>query len=623
MSLGLTPTQQSILGSTVQFCDETLAPNSIYRYLYDHAAKLFPDESFADLFQNIGRCSIPPQIVAVVMVLQRLEGLSDREAVDRFTYDMRWKYAAGGLEFTHPGFVHTVLVGMRERLRQSAAPNRVFDVVLQVAKQAGMVGRKRVLDSTPIYDAVATQDTVTLLRSGIRGVLKAAAGALEAELRGVLQRDDDYATAGKPACDWTDPEARLALVDALCRDAMAILAVVNEQALEPKLREAAALLATIIGQDIEETQDGRFAIARRVAKDRVISTVDPEARHGHKSKARSFDGYRGHISVDPDSEIITATAVSPGNTGDAAAAPELLAEVLPDAVSVQDTGSDDEDPDGSTGPATGGSCPPVGGTSDQAMAEPQGQEGGSDVPIEIYGDAAYGTAELVERVAGCGARPYLKVQQPCAQGGKLSKAAFSVDLEQGTVACPSGQMATIRRRADGSGLARFGAVCRDCALRDQCTTSKRGRLIQIHAKEAVLQVERSRQTCADWQEQYRKTRPKVERKLGHLVRRYCGGRRARVRGRRRIAQDFAMLAAARNLQRLAALNVAPGSRPTPAVDGLNGGARGASLAFQAQNGASHRRRGASAGACEAPRHQAVCRPYAFLSFRQAQYPSLQ
>jgi len=110
MSLGLTPTQQSILGSTVQFCDETLAPNSIYRYLYDHAATLFPDESFADLFQTRGRCSIPPQIVAVVMILQRLEGLSDREAVDRFAYDMRWKYAAGGLEFTHPGFVHTVLV---------------------------------------------------------------------------------------------------------------------------------------------------------------------------------------------------------------------------------------------------------------------------------------------------------------------------------------------------------------------------------------------------------------------------------------------------------------------------------------------------------------------------------
>lgn len=608
MSLGLTPTQQSILGSTVQFCDETLAPNSTYRYLYEHAAKLFPDASFADLFQSIGRCSIPPQIVAVVMVLQRLEGLSDREAVDRFTYDMRWKYAAGGLEFTHPGFVHTVLVGMRERLRRSAAPNRVFDVVLQVAKQAGMVGRKRVLDSTPIYDAVATQDTVTLLRSAIRGVLKAADGALEAELRGVLQRDDDYATPGKPACDWNDEEARLALVDALCRDAMAILALVQEQTLEPKLYEAVALLATILGQDIEETEQGRFAIARRVAKDRVISTVDPEARHGHKSKARGFDGYRGHISVDPDSEIITATAVTPGNTGDAAAAPELLAEALPGGISPQDTDDDDEGPEGSAGPTPGPPNPPGAGPcgpSGQAALEPQERGRESEAPIEIYGDAAYGTAELVERVIDGGARPYLKVQQPCRQGGRFSKAAFSVDLEQGTVSCPSGQLATIRRRADGSGLARFGAVCRDCALRDQCTTSNRGRLIQIHAREAVLQAERSRQTCAEWQEQYRKTRPKVERKLGHLMRRYHGGRRARVRGRQRVEHDFAMLAAARNIQRLALLNVRPETGPVVAVGTCGGVSRGGRPGRRVHGGALDRQCGVSAGAQRPSRHQAV------------------
>lgn len=620
MSLGLTPTQQSILGSTVQFCDETLAPNSIYRYLYDHAATLFPDESFADLFQTRGRCSIPPQIVAVVMILQRLEGLSDREAVDRFTYDMRWKYAAGGLEFTHPGFVHTVLVGMRERLRRSAAPNRVFDVVLRVAKQAGMVGRKRVLDSTPIYDAVATQDTVTLLRSAIRGVLKVAGSPLEAELRGALKRDDDYATAGKPACDWTDPEARLALVDALCRDAMAVLAILNEQTLEPALREAATLLATVIGQDIEETEDGRFAIARRVAKDRVISTVDPEARHGHKSRARGFDGYRGHISVDPDSEIITAMAVTPGNTGDAAAASELLAEVFPEIVSVQDTDIDDEDPDGSTGPAAGGACPPVGGPSDPSVS--QAQDGQSDGPIEIYGDAAYGTAALVERVVSFGASPYLKVQQPCAPGGKLSKAAFSIDLERGTVACPGDQVATIQRRTDGSGWARFGASCRDCALRDQCTTSERGRLIQIHVKEEVLQAERSRQAGADWQKQYRQTRPKVERKLGHLAGPPHGGRRARVRGCQRIGQDWMMLGAARNVHRLATLNVRPVPGVAYAAGGPDGGARGAGAACRARNGATYRRYCASAQDRRVSRRQVRCRPYSLSSSHQAscQFP---
>ena len=143
-------------------------------------------------------------VVATVMVLQRLEGLSDRDAVDRFAFDLRWKYAAGGLEFDFPGFVHTVLVDMRARLRASERPNRVFEVVLDVAKQAGLVGRKRVLDSTALYDAVATQDTVTLIRSAIRALLKVAEGELALQLLALLKRDDDYrARASRPAIGMT------------------------------------------------------------------------------------------------------------------------------------------------------------------------------------------------------------------------------------------------------------------------------------------------------------------------------------------------------------------------------------------------------------------------------------
>jgi hypothetical protein len=156
---------------------------------------------FADLFTDVGRRSVPPMIVAVVMVLQRIEGCSDREAVDRFTFDARWKYAAGGLDFDYPGFVHTVLVDMRARLAASDCPDRIFEVTLEAAKAAGLVGRRRVLDSTSLYDAVATMDTVTLIRSGIRGLFKVAGAGLDAELRLVIRREDDYATAGKPACD--------------------------------------------------------------------------------------------------------------------------------------------------------------------------------------------------------------------------------------------------------------------------------------------------------------------------------------------------------------------------------------------------------------------------------------
>jgi hypothetical protein len=167
--------------------------------------------------------------------------------VDRFAFDARWKYAAGGLDFDYPGFVHTVLVDMRARLAASKRPDRIFEVTLDAARKAGLVGRKRVLDSTPLYDAVATMDTVTLVRSGIRGVFRAAGADLGAELRAVIGRDDDYAAAGKPVCDYDDAVARKVLVDALAKDALGLLRVLHGRELDEAVTQAGKLLATLVG----------------------------------------------------------------------------------------------------------------------------------------------------------------------------------------------------------------------------------------------------------------------------------------------------------------------------------------------------------------------------------------
>src|SRR5512132_1810006 len=329
MTLGRAPEQGDVWQTTAKYCEGKLSPTSIYGLLHHECHRLFPDDSFADLFRDIGRRSVPPRIVAVVMVLQRLEGLSDREAVDRFTFDVRWKYAAGGLDLDYPGFVHTVLVDLRARLRSSEDPNRIFTTVLDVARAAGLVGRRRVLDSTPLYDAVATQDTVTMIRAAIRGVLRVAEEPVVTALRGVLKRDDDYASAGKPVCDWDDAPAREALVEALARDAYAVLIHLEGSPIPAEMKDAATLLATVVGQDLELTEDGCFRIARRVAPNRVISTVDPETRHGHQTAARGFDGHKGHIAIDPDSEIITASVVTAGNVADGHVMKELLEEILP------------------------------------------------------------------------------------------------------------------------------------------------------------------------------------------------------------------------------------------------------------------------------------------------------
>jgi hypothetical protein len=514
VSLGKAPTHEDLFRSSRGFCEERLSKTSIYWLLARDAHRLFPDEMFADLFEDIGRRSISPRIVATVMTLQRIEGLSDREAVDRFTFDARWKYAAGALDFEHPGFVHTVLVYMRERLRKSSRPNRIFDAVLEVAKEAGLVGRKRVLDSTALYDAVATQDTVTMIRSSIRGLLRVADESLVAEIRAVLKRDDEYTQPGKPACDWDDEKAREELIHALALDAYAVLALFDNRKLSTPMMDALKLVATVVGQDLEKNEEGLFRIARKVAPNRVISTVDPEARHGHKTAARGFDGYKGHVAIDPDSEVITATKVTAGNVGDATVATALMADVLSES-----TASADE-------------------------------------PVEVYGDASYGTAEVIEHIEQAGAEANVKVQLASNRKGFFAQDEFKIDESSGTVSCPNGKLVQLRRnKNDGSGLASFGAHCEGCPLRAQCTDSKTGRLIKTHPQHATLQRSRTRQRDPNWKAKYRATRPKVERKISHMMRRRHGGRRARMRGSTRIGHDFSLLGAAVNLNRLAVLRV--------------------------------------------------------------------
>ena len=522
MSLGLTPRQSDLFATTTSFCESRVPADSIYGLLHRQCFELFPDEMFADLFTDVGRRSVPPTIVAVVMVLQRLEGCSDREAVERFTYDLRWKYAAGGLDFDYPGFVHTVLVDMRARLAASKDPDRVFEVTLAAAKEAGLVGRRRVLDSTALYDAVATMDTVTLIRSAIRGVLSACASWEERELRTVLTRDDDYRQSGKPVCDWEDRTAREELVDALARDARAVLAVLDGRELEPALEKAAELLATVVGQDLETGEDGRFRIARKVAKDRVISTVDPDARHGHKTQARGFDGYKGHVAIDPDSEVIVATTVTAGNAGDQTAVAELLAAELPDQ------------------------------TAETAeTAETMMTEAG---PLTVYGDSAYGTGALLETFEQAGIQTRVKTQPPRAPGGRFPKSQFGIDLDAGTVTCPAGHTVATTPLKDGQ-HARFGKLCAGCPLAERCTASRSGRTIHLGLHERQLAGARARQTAPDWKADYTQTRPTVERKIAHLTRRKHGGRRARVRGTPKVAADLSLLAAAVNLARLGVLGL--------------------------------------------------------------------
>jgi len=270
---------------------------------------------------------VPAEVIATVMVLQALEGLSDREAISALRRDIAWKVACG-LRLDDEGFHPTVLVYWRARLRASDRPRRIFEAVRQVVEQTGVLkGRgRRVLDSTVLADAVATQDTVTQLVAAVRRVRR-----LVGQARAVELTAHDYDRPGKPDCAWDDSQATQALVSGLVNDALALLAAVADVELGDEQAEPVALLALVAGQDVEPGErSGSWRIAARVAKDRVVSTVDPQARHTRKTSAQRRDGYKAHIAAEPETGLVTECALTTAATvPDGPTGVGLLAEEEP------------------------------------------------------------------------------------------------------------------------------------------------------------------------------------------------------------------------------------------------------------------------------------------------------
>jgi hypothetical protein len=511
---GTSPAQHGVMDAESSL-GRLLPSGSVYAFLAEHRRELFPDAMFADLFPSpLGRPSVPADVVAAVLVLQALEGRSDREASEALTFDLRWK-AACGLPIAAAGFHPTVLTYWRRRLAASARPNRIFDAVREVVHATGALTGKtrRALDSTVLEDAVTTQDTVTQLIAAIRRVRREVPGAAEVVAGHCTAHD--YDDPGKPAIAWNDPEARARLVDALVTDAHRLLGHLPEQELGPRAAEAVALLALVAGQDVEPVEDsdgtdGRWQIARRVAPDRVISVVDPEARHAHKSVQRRTDGFTAHLVVEPDTGLITATrltAAAGAANSDATVGIALLAE-----------------DDSITG------------------------------PIEVLGDSAYGTGDALAALATTGHTAVIKPWPlRAAIPGGFSLEDFTVDPAAGTATCPHGIARPISRTRTVS----FGAACRDCPLRARCTTAGRGRILHLHPHEAIQRAHRARATDPAFQASYRRHRPMVERSIAWISR---GHRRVPYRGVTNNDAWLHLRVAAINLRRLLTLGLTGADR---------------------------------------------------------------
>jgi IS5 family transposase len=491
-----------------------LKPGSVFGFLAEHRRQLFPDEMFADLFRSgRGRPSVPAEVMAAVIVLQTLHGLSDSETTDAVTFDLRWK-AAIGWPVTARAFHDTTLTYWRRRLAASDDPNRIFHAVQQVIAETGVIKGKtrRALDSTVLDDAVATQDTVTQLIAGVRMVRRVVPGA--AAVITQVTSAHDYNDPGKPRIAWNDEQARRQLVDGLVRDALAVLAGVGEQEPGTPAGDAVGLLALVAGQDVElmdpdpddisgDPGGRRWRIARRVAPDRVISTVDPEARHAHKTVHRRQDGFKAHLALEPDTGLVTAcqlTKAAGAGAHDAVVGIELLAA---------ETG-----------------------------------------PLDVLADSAYATGPALAALAQTGHRPVIKPWpvKPAVAGG-FTPDEFTVDEAAGTATCPAGVTRPISRTR----VVTFGAACRDCPLAQRCTTAKDGRSLHIHQHDALQRAHRRRAEDPQWQAEYRQHRPMAERTIAWLTAR--GNRRLRYRGVTKNNHWLHHRTAALNLRRLLTLGL--------------------------------------------------------------------
>jgi len=327
------------------------------------------------------------------------------------------------------------------------------------------------------------QDTYTLLRKGLRKLLKALGYHLPGRRPGLSQRVrelvETYVDQDRKAeIDWTDPQARAGHLKVLVDDTEAALELAAEQADDTEVQTIGWLLTKILGDDVVTDEAGHPQIGEGTAPDRVISITDPQLRHGRKSAARRFDGFKASVTTEVTSELIVDIADVPAPGGDGAHLMPTIERVEAHA----------------------------GVTVERAIA-----------------DGAYGSGD---NRAACARDPNHRIDlvSPVSQphDPKVDKSAFHIDLPARRATCPRGHSVTGEDRKDRQGRPILAFTfarsdCETCPLFARCVHSQSaGRTVCTHAHEALLQEARQRQQTDEFQVLYR-LRSRVEGKIAELV----------------------------------------------------------------------------------------------------------
>src|SRR5579875_167668 len=470
-----------------------LPEGSFFSLLAEHGDRIVRDEDFAECYsERMGRPSIPPSLLAKVLLLQYRCGLSDEQAMEAVAWDLRWKVALG-LPVDHRGWHPTSLTKFRARLLLHGKERLALERSLRLAGELGMLDApvEQIVDSTPMLGAAATQDTVRLVRYGVRKLLDAVGVVDEQAARSLSDGlEFDYRDPQqKPDCRWRIRAERERMLTRVAQDAeRALRAVERSEGLldDEAVCEAHRLLRELLGQDFDVDDDGVRRLHRGTRQGRVISTVDPEMRHGRKSGSQRFDGFKLHLAATNSQQpLITAVEVGDASAHDGSKAKELI-----------------------------------------------GQQPQELRPQRVLGDSAYGDQWTREELEKLGSQVLARVPEGEQRGERVGKRQFRIDLRAGTVTCPEGHLVAIpqRPRRDGERVVSFGAArCNRCPLKARCAPYAGARKLTIARREDLLQAGRTALQDPDTEEHLRRARPRIERLIALLTTRY-GARKNRYIG---------------------------------------------------------------------------------------------
>lgn len=519
--------QKSLFAADTQYL-EFVGRDGFYGFLAQHGRELFRDEDFAELYcPDNGRPSVPPSLLAMALLLQTHDRVSDAEATARAAYDLRWKVALG-LEVDERPFVKSTLQLFRAQLVIHEQAQAMFRRSLEYARQTGYLqGRKlRVaLDTAVILGRGAVEDTYNLLAHGIAQLCRALAAVAGqpteswAQAQG-LGRYFGSSIKGSGEVDWEEPTSREAFLSEIIQEGHRVLGLAREirstlaedSEADQRISEAAELLTQLLRQDVEPTARGH-RIRQGTSQDRIASVHDPEQRHGHKSSGSCFTGHKGAVAVEVESQLITGVAVLAGNAFD--------------------------------------------GDSAVALVEASEANTGSEVE-QVIGDSAYGSMQVRKEL---GEREVIAPTVKSRGGRPIRKQDFAIDLSHDRVRCPEGHATShwtwvslrARRGEAQVRVQRFAfspELCRACPRSADCIGNKRGRgrLITLHPEEERLQAARDFEGTAYFRQQYHQ-RMVVEHRIARLVQ--LGMRKSRFFGRTKTRFQLLLAATVANLTLMA------------------------------------------------------------------------